>query len=69
LDFHTNGKKKGKDQDVDKGKGTTLVVILVVEFLEKCCSGYKHPPNFFLSFILEPPYQPSSATCIASSST
>ena len=25
----------------------------------KCCSSYNQPPKFFLSFVLEPPYQPS----------
>jgi len=35
----------------------------------KCCSGYKHPPKFFFSFVLEPSYQTSSATCLTLSST
>jgi len=35
------------------------------QYVTKCCSGYNHPPKFFLSFILEPPYQPSLAVCLA----
>ena len=35
----------------------------------KCCSDYNHAPKFCLSFILEPPYQPSLAACLALSST
>ena len=34
-----------------------------------CCSGYNHTPKFFLTFILEPPYQPFIASCIVLSST
>lgn len=35
----------------------------------KCCNKYNHPPKFCLRFVLEPPYRPSSATCLALSST
>jgi len=37
--------------------------------VEVCCSDYNHPPKFFLSFVLEPPYQPSLVECLTLSST
>lgn len=37
--------------------------------LRLCGSSYNHPQKFSLSFVLESPYQPFIAACLASSST
>jgi len=51
-------------------KITTTKILVNSYIMPKNFSiGYKHPPKFCLSFVLEPPYQPFTTPCLALSST
>ena len=47
----------------------TVIIFTTTQYFVTCCSGYNHPPKFYLSFILEPTYQHFIVACLDSSST